>query len=655
MKCAALDETFPADILCTRIESLLATNSAKWGAYSFGSFEFDPRTGELRKQGIHIRLEGQPVAILAMLLKRPGDLVTREDLQKELWPSATFVDFEQSLNAAIRRLRLALGDSAESPRYVETLTRRGYRWVAPVRGAPGTVNIDTIPGSESKVRPRWGRRAMWLALAAAATVATIFAVSSLYRSRSGTPKVMLVVLPFQNLSDDAQEEYFADGMTEEMITQLGGLDPQRLGVIARTSAMQFKASHKDAAQVARELSVNYLLEGSVRRQGQRIRVTAQLIQASDQTHIWADSYDSEVSDILKVQSEVARAIASQIRLRLTRQAEQRLSSTPRVNARAHEAYLQGQQAWNLRSKEGSRRGIEEFQRAVEIDPNYGAAYAGLARAYALSPVYGFLSELEAMPKARDAATRAIALDDSLAESHSMMGFVKAHYEYDWASAEREFKLALKLNPSDPYAHLFYSNSCLSPLSRHDEAIAEMKQAIELDPFSSRVQSFLGRTYIWARRYDDALAHLQRTTQMFPSFAIDHQRLAHLYTYRGEFDKAIAEETQTRILAGEDPRSVVKLEDVLRKAFASRGPRGYWEKLLELSKRNDNPPEAYTAHDGLAILYVRLGEKEKALHALEQAYDERQLHMTEIGIEPAFDMLRSEPRFQDLAHRIGVLH
>jgi tetratricopeptide (TPR) repeat protein len=252
----------------------------------------------------------------------------------------------------------------------------------------------------------------------------------------------------------------------------------------------------------------------VRRDGQRIRVTAQLIQTSDQTHVWADSYDRDVSDILKLQSGVARAIANQIRLRLTPQTERRLASAPRSNAQAHEAYLQGQQAWNLRSREGSRRGIEEFQRAVEIDPNYAAAYAGLARAYALSPVYRFLRELEAMPKAREAAARAIALDDSLAEAHTMMGFVKAHYEYDWVAAEREFQRALQLNPSDPYAHLFYSNSCLSPLGRHDEAIAEMKKAIELDPFSPRIQSFLGRTYIWARRYDDALAHLQKTTQMF---------------------------------------------------------------------------------------------------------------------------------------------
>ena len=465
---------------------------------------------------------------------------------------------------------------------------------------------------------------------------------------------MLIVLPFQNLSGDPQQEYFADGMTEEMITQLGSLDPRHLGVIARTSAMQYKGSAKGTAQIARELNVGYLLEGSVRRQGSRIRVAAQLIQASDQTHIWAESYDSDVGDVLKLQSEIARGIASEIRLELSREADQQLFSTRRVNALAYESYLRGQQAWNLRNKEGIQRGMEEFQRAVELDPDYAAAYAALARTYALSPVYGVLRELQAMPKARDAAARAIALDNSLSEAHTMMGFIEAHYEYDWPVAEREFQRAIQLNPSDPYAHLFYSNSCLSPLGRHEEAIAEMKMAIALDPFSSRIQSFLGRTYIWARRYSDALTHLQKTTQTFPGFAIDHQRLAHLYTYRGEFDRAIAEETQTRILAGEDPRSVVKLEDSLRRALAARGPRGYWEKLMELSQQNDNPPEAYTAHDGLSILYVRIGEKEKALTALERAYQERQLHMTEIGVEPAFDQLRADPRFKKLLQDVGLL-
>jgi TolB-like protein/DNA-binding winged helix-turn-helix (wHTH) protein/Tfp pilus assembly protein PilF len=631
----------------------LAWNSANPAAYRFGSFEFDPQTSELRKKGLRIRLEGQPAAILAMLLERPNHLVTREELQKRLWSTDTFVDFEQSLNAAIRRLRVALDDSAESPRYIETLARKGYRWVAPIEGTAPARIVDAHPPQVTNTeRPR-GRRVARIVIGGALGLAILIVAWGVLRSRPAPGRLMLAVLPFQNLSGDEQQEYLADGMTEEMITQLGGLNPQRLGVIARTSAMRYKATHKDTSQIAQELNVNYLLEGSVRRQQQRIRVTARLIQASDQADIWADSYDADISDILKVQSEVARAIAGQIRMQLPRQAEQRLSGTPRVNALAHDAYLQGQQAWNLRDKEGTARSIQQFQHAIEIDSTNAAAYAALARAYALSPVSGFMSASEAMPKARDAASRAIALDDSLAEGHSMMGFIKAHYEYDWPGAQYEFQKALQLNPSDSLAQLFYSNSYLSPLGRHDEAIAEMKTAIALDPFSPRIRSFLGRTYIWARRYDDALAQLQNTTEMFPSFAIDHQRLAHLYAYREEYDKAISEETRARILAGEDPHAVLKLEDSLRRAFAARGPKGYWEKLLELSRRPDNPPEAYTTTDGLAILYVRLGDKDKAMQALERGYTERQLHMTEIGIEPAFDALRPEPRFQDLVRRIGV--
>jgi tetratricopeptide (TPR) repeat protein len=417
--------------------------------------------------------------------------------------------------------------------------------------------------------------------------------------------------------------------------------------------MQYKAHQKDTGQIARELNVNYLLEGSVHREGQRIRVTAHLIKATDQADIWADSYDSDIGDILKVQSDVARAIARQIQLRLTREVQQRLSQTPRVNADAHDAYLQGRQAWELRDRAGAERSIHQFQHAIEIDPNYAAAYAALARAYALAPVSGLITASEAMPRARDAATHAIALDPLLAEGHTMMGFIKAHYEYDWPGAEREFKTALELNPSDSFAHLFYSNSYLSPLARHNEAIAEMKQAIALDPFSPRIQSFLGRTYLWARRYDDALAQLQKTTAMFPSFAIDHQRLAHLHAERGEYETAIAEETKTRLLSGEDPHAVVKLEDSLRTAFARHGPQGYWQVLLALSQRPDNPPEAYTTQDGLEIVYVRLGNKEKALQLLQQAYRDRQLDIINIGIEPAFDSLRSEPRFQELVRKIGV--
>src|SRR5262249_3530570 len=295
------------------------------------------QTSELRKRGLRIRLEGQPAAILAMLLDRPNQLVTREELQKKLWSADTFVDFEQSLNAAIRRLRLALDDSAESPRYIETLARKGYRWVAPLETPAPAVALEARP-TEATDRERPGRRAARIAVGTTLGVALLFIAWGVLRPRPAGDRVMLAVLPFENLSGDPQQEYLADGMTDEMITQLGGLNPQQLSVIARTSAMRYKAGHQDTSQIARELHGNYLLEGSVRRQEHRIRVTARLIQASNQAEVWADSYDAEVSDILKVQSEVARAIASQIRMQLPRQARQRLSGTPRVNGLAHDAY-----------------------------------------------------------------------------------------------------------------------------------------------------------------------------------------------------------------------------------------------------------------------------------------------------------------------------
>jgi TolB-like protein/DNA-binding winged helix-turn-helix (wHTH) protein/Tfp pilus assembly protein PilF len=626
-------------------------SSSSTKVHRFGVYEFDAGTGELRKQGMRVRLEGQPVSILTILLERRGEVVTREELQSLLWQSDTFVDFEQSLNAAIRRLRLALNDSAEHPRYVETLARKGYRWIAPMDA--GVAPPEVQAPEQVKTHSQWRRGKLWIMLATAAALAGLLIAMIAMRPRTEPARVMLAVLPFQNLSGEAQEEYLADGMTEEMITQLGSLDPERLGVIARTSAMQYKNAHKEAAEIARELRVQYLLEGSIRLQGERIRVTAQLIRASDQTHVWADNYDSDIGDILKVESEAARAIAGQIRLKLTRETNQRLSSVPKVNPQAHDAYLQGLQALNLRSKEGTQRSIEDFKRAVDIDPNDSLAWAALARAYALSPVTGYLTSSEAMPAGREAAQRAIGLDDSVAQGHTVLAFIKAHYEFDWAGAEHEYQRALALNPSDPLAHFFYSNSYLSPLGRHDEAIAEMKKAVELDPFSAPVQSFLGRTYLWARRYDESLAQFEKTVEMFPGFGLNHERLAHLYTYRGDFDKAIAEETKARILTGEDPRAVLKREDGLREALARRGPLGYWEKLLDAAQENDNPPEAYTTSYGVAIIYARLGDKQKALRSLEQAYEEPQLAMTEVGVEPAFDVLRAEPKFQEVLQRVRL--
>ncbi len=627
----------------------------------FGPFEFDPQTGELRKQGLRIRLEGQPVAILRMFLERPGQLLSREEIQKRLWAADTFVDFEQSLNAAVKRLRSALGDSADAPRYVETLARQGYRFVASVEAVPmappsggSTEPPPSGPGQAPGTTAKPGRWLLWGALVLLLVLAAALGRRVvLPRAPHAAGRFMLVVLPFRNLSGDPRQEYFADGMTEEMITQLGSLDPRHLGVIARTSAMKYVGSHVDGAQVARELGVDYVLEGSVTRTTNQVRVTAQLIQASDQTDLWADEYDRPVSDMLKLQSDVARAIAARIRLTLSEPVQARLAGAGPLNVEAHEAYLLGLEAWNLRTRESTERSISEFDRAVAIDPSYARGYAALARVYALAPVSGFLMSSEAMPKARDAALRALALDDSLAEGHSILAFVKAHFDYDWPAAEREFVRALELNPSDAYAHLFYSNSYLSPLGRHDAAIAEMQEAMALDPLSAPVQSFLGRTYLWARRYADARTQFQKCNKLFPSFALNHERLAHLLTYTGDFDGAIGEDSTARILSGEAPKDVGSIEGEIRRALVVSGPRGYWQALLDFSQLKKRPPEAYGDNYGLAILYSRLGERDNAIESLERAYSQRELALTEIAIEPAFDDLRSAPRFQSLVRRVGL--
>jgi TolB-like protein/DNA-binding winged helix-turn-helix (wHTH) protein/Tfp pilus assembly protein PilF len=626
----------------------------------FEDFELDPNSFELRRAGQLVKLERIPLQLLFLLAENRQRLVTREEILQAIWGNDVFVDADNSINTAVRKVRQALKDDPETPRFVRTVPGKGYRFTAQIIPAtlppPLESPVPAEPASAPKPAPK--RVPKWvigLAIALVALVAAgVILRSRMARSSKLTErKVMLVVLPFVNISRDPGEDYFADGMTEEIITQLGSLDPERLGVIARTSSMQYKGSPKGIAQVARELGVDYVLEGSVRRDDRRVRVTAQLIQASDQTHLWASDFDRDLSDVLKLQSDLALAISSKIALSLSPPARTRLAQAPPLNPEAHEAYLQGLHAWELRTKPGAQRAIAEFQHAIALDPNYAPAHAALARAYSLASVVGAMTTMESMPKAKEAALRAIALDPSLSVGHSTLGFVKAHYEFDWPGAEHEYLRALDLNPNDAYAHMFYSNSYLSPLGRHAEAIEEMQKAVAIDPFSAPVQSFFGRTYIWARQYDKALAQFQKCAEMFPGFAIDHERMARLYAFLGKFEEAIAEDSRARLLSGEDQKSVLRKEEALRRAWSKEGARGYWGKILELAQLPENPPEMYDAPYGTAILYTQLGDKAKALDFLEKAYEQRSLFMTELAIEPAFDPLRGESRFQNLLQRVGL--
>ena len=585
--------------------------------------------------------------LLLLLLERGGQLVTRQEILDRIWGKNVFGDVDNSINTAVRKIRQALRDNPASPRLLHTIPGKGYRLAVP---PAGPLPAPAAPDAPAARAHPWRTRA---AIVAALVVVALIALTYWMRGAVPPGKAMIVVLPFQNLSGDARQEYFADGMTEEMIAQLGSLDPRHLGVIARTSAMLYKGTRKDSAQIARELGVNLLLEGSVRRANDRVRVTAQLIQASDQTHLWAGSYDRDVSDILKLQSDVARGIAEKIQLTLSQQVKESLAGTPSVVPAAYEDYLQGLQAFSLRTHAGFEQAISAFSRAVARDPNFAEAYAALARTEMVAPIFGVSTTAELLPKAVEAATRAIALNDNLADAHTALAFSKSHLDYDWSTAEREYRRGLVLNPGDAQVHFFYSNGYLSPFGRHDEAIAEMKTAAELDPYSQPIQSFLGRTYVWARRYDQALAQYQKANALDPRFALGHERLAHLYTYLGRFNDAIAEESTARTLSGEDPQVVRSREEALRRAFAADGSRGYWRTLLTIAVAGPNPPEAYDDSYGIAIIYARLGEKEKSIDSLESAYAERKNAMSEIGVEPAFDVLRSDPRFQVLLRRVGL--
>ena len=620
-----------------------------------GLFEIDVDSGEVHKQGRRVALQEQPFRVLAMLLERPGEVVSREELQARLWPADTYVGFDEGLNTAIRKLRVAFGDSAENPRFIETASRRGYRFIAPVEAVP--IVALSPPATTVAAEPRSiSFRTLWIGFAV-----FVFAVCALLvflrfgRHRSPPlGKIMLIVIPLENFSSDSQQDYLSDGITEELITQLGGLDPQHLGVTARTSAMQYKHTQKSAAQICREVGADYLLEGSIRRSGDRIRVTAQLIQASDQTHLWAESYDRDLSDVLRLEGDIASTVASAIRLTLSQQVHQRLAAVGPTNVEAHDAYLRGLQGWNLRTRDGFQQAITNFTRATELDPGNAPAFAGLARVYSLAPIFSGMPAGAAAPKALDAASRALSLDATLADAHSVLGFVKGHYEFDWPAAEREFRRAIELEPNDAFAHFYYSNSYLSPFGHHEEAVAEMRKAMELDPLSPRLQSFAGITLKWARRYDDSLAQFQKADQLDPNFPLNHERLAQLYAILGRYEEAVTEETKARLLVGEKPQDVLAKMSTLQRELATNGERGYWKQQLQFAQDRQNPPEAYARPYGLAIIYAHLGENAKAFENLEHALAERDTQITELAIEPQFDPLRSDPRFADLERRIGLL-
>ncbi len=614
----------------------------------FGAYEARLGSGELYKDGHRIKLQDQPFQVLALLLERPGELVTREELRQKLWPTDTFVDFDTGLNSAIKRLRDALNDSADEPRYIETLPRRGYRFIYPVNGlAP--VQTGAAPEAVPALQARLRRRAIWMVagiVAAALVTAGYFAREGLWSgAQPPARRVMLAVLPFENLSGDPEQEYFSDGLTEEMITELGRLQPEGLGVIARTSAMQYKKKGGDVRRIARELGVDYILEGSVRREGGRVRISAQLVAARDQTHLWAESYERDLAGVFTVQKDVARALSQQIQLKLTPQQQERLARGRPVNPEAHAAYLKGRYFFD-RPQTG-HKAAEYFQQAINIDPGYAPAYAGLADAY-LWTSFGeiLLPPREWYGKARAAAMKAVELDPSLAEAHaSLAGVGDFQLDY-WDFSLREYQRAIELNPNYANAHAWYAQH-LAIRGRHQEAEAEIKRAEELDPLSLFIKTQVGWIYLWAGQIDRAMEQWQRVVELDPNFPLAHYNLGMGYDLKAKYPEAIAAY-----------RKALTLQDftytwlMLGHAYAMAGEEAEARKILakmkERTKREYVPPVLW------AEVHLALGEKEQALDWLEKGYQDGDPLLANIKLEPFWwQPLRDEPRFQALLRRLNL--
>ena len=637
----------------------------------FGVFEVDLRAGELRKHGLQVRLQEQPFQVLAMLLEHPGGVVTREEVRKRLWPADTFVDFDHGLNKAINKIREALGDSAQSPRFVETVARRGYRFLGEVKIAdaapaaapePATPPAAPAAGSElaippplaevrdpgdlASTRPKLTPSLVWkIAGLVLLLLTAALATWKLQSWNRSSPVIRsLAVLPLESLSNDASQDYFADGMTDELISDLGQISALR--VISRTSVMNYKHARKLLPQIARELKVDAVVEGTVLLSGGQVRITAQLIEAPADRHLWSQSYEGELRDTLALQKKVAKAIVDQIRINVDPHERAALESAKVVKSAAYESYLKGRYFWNKRTADGLQAALAHFNRAIDEDPKFARAYSGLADTYALLGdwEYAVMAPREALPKAKAAAIRALELDSELAEAHNSLAFCLDVFDWNFDAAGEEFRRAIHLNPGYATAHHWYAWH-LSVMGRHDEAIAEMRRAESLDPLSLIIMAELAELLIASHSYDESIRQSRKALEMDPGFALAHNQLGEAFLQKHMHGEAVAELKKAVELSGGSPTCVANLS----RAYVASGERGEAEKLLrDLEKRSAT---GYPDHAEIAAIYASLGDADRAMSWLEKGFQER--FNPSVLLRPGFDPLRSNPRFEALLRRIGL--
>jgi TolB-like protein/DNA-binding winged helix-turn-helix (wHTH) protein/tetratricopeptide (TPR) repeat protein len=619
----------------------------------FGLFEVDLRAGELFKQGIKIKLQQQPFRVLALLLEHPGEVVTREALRQAIWPAGTFVEFDVGVDAAVHKLRTALGDSAETPRLVETLPRRGYRFIAPVDGvaastAPSYAALQAVPIPKRKPLLWAGAMAVVVALLLVVNTGGL-RVSML--GRAATPRIhSIAVLPLGNLSGDSTQQYFADGMTEALVTTLG--KTAGLRVISNTSAMHYKGTRKTLPEIGRELSVDVAVEGAVLRVGDRVRVTAQLIEVSTDRHLWAETYERDLRDVLGLQDAIARAITNEVQIRVSSSQQSPVASTRAhpVDPDAYDLYLRGRSEWNARTEQASKRGIEYFLRAVQKDPGYAPAWAGLSDQYDLLGSFNVLPAKVAWPKAKAAAERAIQLDETLSEAHVSLGSVLFH-EWSWSAGEKDLQRAIALNPNNAMAHQRYGYA-LGFRGQSDAAVREMQRAVELDPLSPNKRNSLAGAFYRAGRYDEALQYYREIPD--PDFNSEsrHRKVAAIYERKGMLKEAMAEWLMALRVGGKE-EVAASVERQYRSSGYVEARRTYLRAdLRHALQRVENayprPPACDIAGD-----YALLGERDSAFAWLERAFREREGSLIFLPVDERWDTLRSDARFRDLARRMGL--
>jgi TolB-like protein/DNA-binding winged helix-turn-helix (wHTH) protein/Tfp pilus assembly protein PilF len=615
--------------------------------YEFGPYRIDPDRQQLLRGERPVALTPKALEALLVLVRHNGTVVSKDELMKELWPD-TFVE-EANLAQHIAMIRKALGETAQSHGYVVTLPGRGYRFTEPVRlvSAEDTSSLSHPPvqAPDEKKNGRWP----WIIGAALLATALTFGLvvfKSRVKSASVPNRVMLAVLPFENLSDDPQQEYFSDGLTEETITDLGELSPQKLGVIARTSMMRYKHADKTLDQIGHELGVDYVLEGSARRDTQRVRISAQLIRVKDQTHVWAQSYDRDVGDFLGVQKELGAAIAEQVRVSLAPEKES--ARAVHVDAQGYDDFLKGQYLRNKFNPQAVKKSIEFYQRALERDPAYAPAYAGLAESYQFLLDLSALPPGEAFVRSDAAARKAVELGPENSDCHSALGWQLLAYDRDFAGAERAFRRAIELNPSNSEAHeglAWY----LAIRKQSEASLAEMRKARETDPLSPIMNADIGNMLFYADQGEEAVVQLRAAINLDPDFPPSHYYLIKIYQSRGSYEEAFQEFLKLQSIIGQF--SDKKMADI-KSTHAKSGWKAALRNALT-ARLHDRSAGKYVSAYDIAELQLAIGEDEKTIQWLEKAADEHANQVIFLHLDPRFQRLRSNPRFQNLLRRVGV--